>query len=179
MSGRNLHMHETYMKLALEEAKIALDNGEFPVGCVITDNEGVISSGRRRNSRENNEMDHAEIIALREIYRRFPEKLSGDVVIYSTMEPCLMCFSTLILNNIKTIVFAYEDVMGGGTSLPLPQLKPLYASMELQIIPNVLRSESIRLFRKFFAENENGYWRNSLLAEYTMSQNIDSLNEKE
>lgn len=173
-------MHEKYMKLALDEARIALNSGEFPVGCVITDGEGLICSGRRQNSRQNNEMDHAEILALREIYHSCPEKLSGgDLVLYSTMEPCLMCFSTLILNNVTTIVYAYEDIMGGGTGLPLLQLKPLYASMNIKIIPNVLREESIRLFREFFAEDENGYWRNSLLAEYTLSRNGDHPNQKE
>jgi tRNA(adenine34) deaminase len=163
-------MHEKYMKPALAEARLALQNGEFPVGCVITDQDGVICRGRRKNSNENNEIDHAEMVALRRLYRKYPEKITGKLTIYATMEPCLMCFSSLILNNIRTIVFAYEDVMGGGTDLPLLQLKPLYASMDIRIIPHVLRSESIELFREFFADDNNGYWRDSQLAEYTLSQ---------
>jgi len=163
-------MHEEFMKLALDEARVALRCGDFPVGCVITDGVRVICSGRRKNSREDNELDHAEVVALREMYRLPPEKRSGELVIYSTMEPCLMCFTTLILNNIKTIVYAYEDVMGGGTNLSLTGLKPLYASMEITVIPYILRQESVQLFRDFFADDDNGYWQDSLLAQYTLRQ---------
>ncbi len=163
-------MHEEYMKMALAEAEQALRAGDFPVGCVITDETGLLSRGRRINSSSGNELDHAEIVALRKLYAEYPQRDWGDLAIYSTMEPCLMCFSTLILNNVHTIVYAYEDAMGGGTSLPLAGLKPLYSSKKMVIVADVLRRESLALFKRFFQEDTYGYWRNSLLAEYTLRQ---------
>jgi tRNA(adenine34) deaminase len=161
-------MHEKYMKIALEEANMALRAGDFPVGCVITDSRGVICAGRRKNSVVNgNELDHAEIVALRRLYRHHQHRVAPDLVVYSTMEPCLMCYSALILNNIRTIVYAYEDVMGGGTKLPLDKLTPLYSSMKINVIADVLRSESIVLFKEFFKDPANFYWQDSLLARYT------------
>ncbi len=168
-------MHEKYMRIALEEAKQALKAGDFPVGCVIADSNGVICTAKRENSGEDgNELDHAEIVALGKLHSSHYNKLSSDLVVYSTMEPCLMCFSTLILNNIRTIVYAYEDIMGGGTNLPLHTLNPLYSSMKIKVIPDVLRLESILLFKEFFLDTSNGYWQDSLLSQYTLEQNSDS-----
>jgi len=158
------------MKMALAEAQQALAAGDFPVGCVIADESGPLARGRRINSRSGNELDHAEIMALRRLHDDSSRKRRGELTIYSTMEPCLMCFSTLILNNVHTIVYAYEDAMGGGTSLPLAGLSPLYASKKVVIVKDVLRRESLALFKRFFREDTNGYWRDSLLAEYTLKQ---------
>jgi tRNA(adenine34) deaminase len=166
-----LQRHEHFMRLALTEAEHALNSGEFPVGCVIAGPDGVVAAGRRRNSvGRPNEMDHAEIVALRALLACGLEVDPGGLTVYSTMEPCLMCFSTLILNGIRTIVYAYEDVMGGGTNVPLATMHPLYAAMEIAVIPNVLRRESLDLFVTFFSRPENKYWQDSLLAEYTLTQ---------
>ncbi len=163
--------HEKYMRLALAEAEFALENGDFPVGCVIVDNQGVVATGRREHSCEQaNELDHAEIVAIRKVVDARQLQENNDLIIYSTMEPCLMCYSTLILNNIRTIVYAYEDVMGGGTNLPLDSLPPLYSSMEVTVISHVLREESLTLFQRFFMNPDNPYWRDSLLSRYTLGQ---------
>ncbi len=81
-----------------------------------------------------------------------------------------MCFSTMILSGIRNFVYGYEDVMGGGTNLPLYRLRPLYADMEVSIVSHILRTESLEMFRAFFANPENQYWKKSLLANYTLSQ---------
>ena len=163
--------HEYFMLLALAEARRALDAGEFPVGCVIANGDRVVATGRRINSTgTSNEMDHAEITALRALLAGGSEPDFGRLTVYSTMEPCLMCFSTLILNGIRTIVYAYEDVMGGGTNVPLRQLNPLYAAMEITVIPNVLRQQSLEYFAAFFSSPDNLYWHDSLLAGYTLAQ---------
>jgi tRNA(adenine34) deaminase len=163
--------HEYFMLLALAEAERALDAGEFPVGCVIADPDRVVATGRRINSVGiPNEMDHAEIIALRALPVGISERDRGRLTAYSTMEPCLMCFSTLILNGIHTIVYAYEDVMGGGTNVPLRDMNPLYAAMEITVIPDVLRQKSLDFFVTFFSSPNNLYWCDSLLARYTLAQ---------
>lgn len=167
-------MHEKYMAIALGEAKKALSAGDFPVGCVITDANGVICKAKRENSGvQGNELDHAEIVALRKLYLAHRHRIAPGLIIYSTMEPCLMCFSTLILNNITTIVYAYEDVMGGGTNVELQALNPLYASMKVDIISHISRVDSLLLFKKFFGKNQNKYLHESLLARYTLEQKLE------
>jgi tRNA(adenine34) deaminase len=81
-----------------------------------------------------------------------------------------MCYVTLLLNGIRTIVYAYEDIMGGGTNLDLNKLTPLYREMSVAITPHILRRESLELFRIFFADQDNTYWQDSPLARYTLEQ---------
>ena len=164
--------HERFMGLALVEAEAALARGEFPVGCVLVHKGVLLASGQRTHSSGRvNEMDHAEMLALRSFLDAELDIAPGEVILYATMEPCLMCFSTLILNGIRKIVYGYEDVMGGGTNLPLTALSPLYAAMEIQLVPSVLRQESLALFQQFFRNPDNPYWKGSLLANYTLKQN--------
>ncbi len=164
--------HETFMREALLEAREALTAGEFPVGCVMVHEDEIVSRGRRINSRapDDNEMDHAEILALRKLFVQYPQIERSNIVVYSTMEPCLMCYATLLLNGIRTIVYAYEDVMGGGTSLDLKKITPLYREMSVAVTPHILRRESLELFKIFFADPDNTYWQDSPLARYTLQQ---------
>jgi tRNA(adenine34) deaminase len=164
--------HDIYMREALLEAREALIAGEFPVGCVMVYEEEIISRGRRINSKapNDNEMDHAEIMALRKLFAQHPEIDRSQIAVYSTMEPCLMCYITLLLNGIRKIFYAYEDIMGGGTSLNLKELTPLYQEMSVSVTQHILRRESLELFKTFFADQDNTYWQDSQLARYTLNQ---------
>ena len=160
------------MRLALTEAREAFAAGEFPVGCVLVADGAVVARGQRTNSldKNTNELDHGEIVALRSVITEHPGTDLSTVTVYSTMEPCLMCYAALLLNGIRTIVYAYEDAMGGGTNLSLHTLNPLYRDMKVTILPHILRNESLMLFKEFFSNPENIYWKDSLLAEYTLKQ---------
>ncbi len=163
--------HERFMRLAIEEAREALGRDEFPVGCVIVLDGSVVASGAREHSGGRvNELDHAEILALRSLFDRAPATDLRRVTVYSTMEPCLMCFSTMLVNAVGRVVYGYEDVMGGGTGLPLQTLAPLYAASEIEIIGPVLRGECLALFQEFFRNAENDYLHDTLLARYTLEQ---------
>ncbi|MGW8160879.1 MAG: nucleoside deaminase [Desulfobulbales bacterium] len=162
--------HEGYMRLALTEAAAALQKGEFPVGCVLVDDKRVMARAGRQNSSGEyaNELDHAEVLALRQLLRDFPGTDCSSITAYTTMEPCLMCFATLLLSGIRRFVWAYEDVMGGGTALQLHTLPGLYNAMQVELTPHVLRGESLDLFQDFFRRYD--YWSNSFLARYTLEQ---------
>ena len=164
--------HEIFMQQAIAEAGNALAAGEFPVGCVMVLEGRVVSTGRRINSRApgENELDHAEIMALRKLFAHHPEIDRTKIIVYSSMEPCLMCYVTLLLNGIRTFVYAYEDIMGGGTSLDLQSLNPLYRDMAADVTGRVLRRQSLKLFKAFFADQDNTYWQDSPLAHYTLAQ---------
>lgn len=168
-------VHEDFMQQALAEASKALADGEFPVGCVMVYEGRIVSRGRRMNSRapNENELDHAEIVALRKLFAQRPEIDRAKIIVYSSMEPCLMCYVTLLLNGIRTFVYAYEDIMGGGTSLDLQSLNPLYRNMNVAVTGKILRRQSLELFKAFFAGQDNTYWQDSPLARYTLAQIAD------
>jgi tRNA(adenine34) deaminase len=160
-----------FMEKALERARIALDAGEFPVGAVLVHGDRVLAHGRRAGTTGGrpNEVEHAEIGALRSLADLPEAPEPGKMTMYCTMEPCLMCYAALILTGIGRIVYAYEDAMGGGTGCDLTSAGPLYAPRRPEIVPYVLRRKSLALFKAFFEASQNTYWRDSLLADYTLN----------
>lgn len=163
--------HFFFMGEALQMAGEALVADEFPVGCVIVSDGRIISTGRRQNSSgEYCEIDHAEIVALRNLAIDDRPYAMDELTVYSTMEPCLMCFSTLLVSGIRKFVYGYEDAMGGGTNLPLNSLSPLYREMHVSVIGGVRRSECLQQFKTFFSSDTNLYLKDSYLARYTLEQ---------
>jgi tRNA(adenine34) deaminase len=167
-----MNMDERFMEMALTQAKKALSAGDFPVGCVIADGRVALAHGFRSGSvgPHPNELDHAEIMAIRKFFEKGKSSGATEISIYCTMEPCLMCFAAIILAGIDRIIYAYEDVMGGGTGCRLDVLPKLYQESRIAIVSHVMRKESLALFKLFFSNPENAYWKDSLLSQYTLAQ---------
>jgi tRNA(adenine34) deaminase len=161
-----------FMGEALKEARKALARREFPVGCVLVYRERVVVRGRRKGTVDGgrNELDHAEMVALRRLARVKPETEAAAITAYCTMEPCLMCFGALMLHGIGKVVYAYEDAMGGGTACRRARLNPLYRDCRTVVRGGLRRPESLALFKAFFSDPTNRYWCASPLAQYTLNQ---------
>ena len=175
--NKNADSDDVFMLSALAQAAAALEQGEFPVGCVIVQENRIISRGARNGTIPEpgrraiiSEVDHAEIRALRQLescpYPVMPEKCT----LYCTLEPCLMCFGAIILTGIPRIVYAFEDPMGGGTVCDLASLPLLYKNCRVQVKTGVCRRKSLDLFYNFFNKKGNQYWKNSLLEQYVRDQ---------
>ena len=164
--------YEHFMGEALKEAQKAFGRGEFPVGCVMVHGGRVIARGSRKGTCDGgrNELDHAEMVALRRLAARKEQPEPHGISVFSTMEPCLMCFGALMLHDIGEIVFAYEDPMGGSTACDQSRLSPLYRESSMRVRSGVCRRDSLKLFKAFFADPRNSYWRGSHLAQYTLRQ---------
>jgi len=164
--------HEIFMQKALVLAREASDRDEFPVGAILVYDGLVIAQGIRTGTRQTvpSELAHAEMIALRRLEETSQPIDRGEVTLYATLEPCLMCFGALLIGGIGTIVYAYEDAMGGGTACDRSKLPELYKNSGVRIIPHVLRQESLGLFKDYFSRPHIDYWQDSLLAEYTLAQ---------
>ena len=161
-----------FMRSALIEAEHALERGDFPVGCVVTNDAEILVKASRANSRPGvrNELDHAEMLALRRLIRRDQQINKSDICFFTTLEPCLMCYSALIVNGIKTIVYAYEDAFGGGTTVDLKPLRPFYKGLNIKVVPGILREKSLKLFKDFFSNTHNEYLRESPLARQVLRE---------
>jgi tRNA(adenine34) deaminase len=164
--------YEYFMQKALSQARNALSAGEFPVGCVVVREDRILTTGARKGTAGNipNEIDHAEMIALKRLADLEINRDNKKIILFTTLEPCLMCLGALILSGISEIVYAYEDIMGGGLSCDLKNLMPLYKNSRISVVSNILRKESLELFQAFFNNSENSYWQGSLLADYTLRQ---------
>ncbi|MFH1887288.1 MAG: nucleoside deaminase [Pseudomonadota bacterium] len=165
--------HSRFMDLALDRAREALEAGEFPVACLLVDDAGrLLATGARERTAQGpaGELWHAEMTALARLEEFWSREAPGSITAYCTMEPCLMCLGALIIHGITRVVYALEDVMGGGTSVDLASLPPLYRDSGLSVTGGVKRERSLALFQAFFRRPDNAYWKDSLLARHILDQ---------
>jgi tRNA(adenine34) deaminase len=169
--GRSMD-YEFFMAEALEEAKQALAMGEFPVGCVAVYRGKILATGSRRGSApgHRNELDHAEMLTLRRLIHMKGTIERAKVTFFTTLEPCLMCYLALIVNGVRHIVYAYEDVFGGGTGLDLTGLRPFYQQIKVKTASGILRQESLDLFKRFFSDPRNDYLSDTILAKHALGE---------
>ena len=141
-----------YMELALEEARLAYQEDEVPIGAVIVRNGEVLARDHNRKERDQNAMHHAEVMVIQEAVRKLGTWHLEDCDLYVTLEPCLMCTGALINSRIRRIVFAARDPKGGAilSSLLLSEVRNLNHHPE--IVEGICKDESSRLLKDYFKE---------------------------
>src|SRR5258705_6098701 len=138
---------EYYILQALKEAKKAYEDGEVPVGTVITMNNKVIARGHNQVERLNDPTAHGEIIALTSAFNFLGSKYLQNAAIYITIEPCLMCAGALYWSKITKIVWGADDEKNGhkhitGTNWPFHP--------KTEVVKGVLKEECAELIKNFF-----------------------------
>src|SRR5258708_37229472 len=108
------------MLQALKEAKKAFDEGEVPVGAIITMKEKIIARGHNQVERLNDPTAHAEIIALTSAFNFLSSKYLPEATIYMTVEPCLMCAGALFWSKIARVVYGTDDEKNGYKKYVIP-----------------------------------------------------------
>lgn len=144
---------EQYMKMALELARQAADEGEVPVGCIVVENSTGNILGRGRNLRESskNPLTHAEIIAINEASKKRGAWRLIDCTLYVTLEPCPMCTGAVINSRIDRVVFGAYDMKAGscGSVTDLPSLP---FNHKPEIIGGILEEECAGILSEFFKQ---------------------------
>ncbi len=105
---------QTYISLCLEEAKIAYEKGEVPVGCVVVKDKKVIAKAHNRVEELRDPTAHAEMLALKEASSKLGEKYLYGCRIYVSLEPCLMCTYSMVLRRVEKVIFLAQDEKHGG-----------------------------------------------------------------
>lgn len=98
-------MDEKYIKLALKEAYKAKKNNEIPVGCIIVKNNKIIAKSHNKVEKRKDATCHAEILAIKKASKKIKNWRLNDCVLYTTLEPCMMCFGAIVQSRIKKIVY--------------------------------------------------------------------------
>lgn len=101
-------MHE-----ALALAREAADEGEVPVGCIVTDGEHIVGRGRNRRETCKSALAHAELEAIAEACRTLGGWRLWRCTLYVTLEPCPMCAGAIINSRIRRVVYGAADTKAG------------------------------------------------------------------
>ena len=102
-------MEKKYIDIALDEAKIAYELNEVPVGAVIVKNKEVISKAHNLKRTTNNIMNHAEIISIIEASKYLGDWRLNECEMYVTLEPCPMCAGAIAQSRIKKIYIGTQS----------------------------------------------------------------------
>ncbi len=100
--------HARFMREALAEAEIALQRGDRPIGAVVVHNGPIIARAGNDTSTERSNLAHGEMRAL-EACAAHLQKHARECIIYSRVEPCVMCLGAIVMANIRSIVFGMPD----------------------------------------------------------------------
>ncbi len=144
--------HEEYMRIALEEAQLAKQENEVPIGACIV-KEGVVIS-RAHNLRETNQnaVAHAEILVIEKACQSLNSWRLEGCVLYVTLEPCAMCGGASILSRLDGVVYGAEDPKGGslGSLFDLSLVKGF--NHQPWIKSGILKDECSKILKDFFKE---------------------------
>jgi tRNA(adenine34) deaminase len=150
---------EYFMLQALKEAKKAYEEGEVPIGAVITVKDRIIARGHNQVERLKDPTAHAEIIALTSAFNFLGSKYLSEAAIYITIEPCLMCAGALYWSKLQKVVYGAPDEKNGYQKYitPFPSLEQLGIAPrpfhpKTIVITGVLQEECTILMKEFFRE---------------------------
>jgi tRNA(adenine34) deaminase len=145
----NIFTDEYFMKKALQEAEIAFEKGEIPVGAIIVIDNKVIARSHNLTEMLNDVTAHAEMQSITAAANFIGGKYLKNCTLYVTLEPCQMCAGALYWSQISKIVFGANDDQRGYQKLGT-QLHP-----KTSVISGVLAEEAANLMRRLFAEKRN------------------------
>ena len=125
--------HESFMRLALEQARLAADAGEVPIGAV-------------------DPTAHAEVIALRETARTLGNYRLTGVDLYVTLEPCLMCVGALVHARIRTLTYGAAEPKTGALVSTARALETPGLNHRFDVAGGVREETARELIQQFFRE---------------------------
>jgi tRNA(adenine34) deaminase len=143
------------MRLALALAREAEAAGEVPVGAVIVMDGEVIGQGRNSPIERSDPTAHAEILALREAGAAAGNYRLEGAILYTTLEPCVMCAGALVAARIEKVVFGARDLRFGGVRSKFRVADSDVLNHRLAIEEGVLGAECAELMLRFFAERRS------------------------
>ncbi len=141
---------EHYMKQALEQAKLAFEEGEVPVGAVVVANKKIIARAHNQVERLNDPTAHAEVLAITAANNALGSKYLEDCTLYVTLEPCAMCAGASFWSQVSRIVFGAYDAKRGYQQFDKSILHP-----KTEVVSGIMAEESQKLLNDFFRELRN------------------------
>ncbi len=151
MSNSENQQDEQWMRLALEQARMAEAVGEVPVGAVLVRDGELIGAGHNRVITDSDPSAHAEVMALRDAGKRQNNYRLPGSTLYVTLEPCLMCAGVLVHARVEKLVFSTNDPKTGVIATVDHAFDRSYHNHQVTVMSGVLAEESAQLLRDFFA----------------------------
>ena len=141
---------QQHMQIAIEQARIAEENGDVPIGAIIVHNNQIIGKAYNQREQLQDPTAHAEIIALTQAAAFLESWRLIDCTIYVTLEPCCMCAGALVLARIERLVYGCDDPKTGAVKSLYNILQDERLNHKVEVTSGVLTDECSELLQNFF-----------------------------
>lgn len=144
--------HDRWMRVALQLARQAFEEGEVPIGAVVVHNNQIIGEGYNQRETLNDPTAHAEMIAITQAAQSLDSWRLLDCTIYVTLEPCPMCAGAIVLARIPTVIYGTTDLKGGACHTLYQITEDSRLNHQATVLGGVLQPECRAILQEFFAE---------------------------
>ena len=145
-------MANRFMEIALEEARLAADRGEVPIGAVIALDGAIIATAGNRTREDRDPTAHAEILAIRSAAVSIGNERLGGADLYVTLEPCTMCAAAMSFARLRRVYYGAEDPKGGAVDNGVRFFRQPTCHHAPEVYSGIGESEAASLLRSFFAD---------------------------
>ena len=140
------------MRLALEEARVAGEAGDVPIGAVVARGDDVVARAGNARERDRDPTAHAEVLALRQAAAAVGSWHLEGCTLFVTLEPCAMCSGALVLSRVDRLVFGAADPKAGFAGSLGDLVRDPRLNHAVEVTSGVLEEECGAVLRSFFAE---------------------------
>jgi len=144
--------HEQYMRIAIDQAKIAEENGDVPIGAVIVYKDQIIGKAYNQREQLQDPTAHAEIIALTQAAAALENWHLNGCTMYVTLEPCPMCAGALVLARIDRLVYGCDDPKTGACGTLYNIVEDERLNHRLKVTAGILKNECRAQLQSFFEQ---------------------------
>ena len=145
-------MHEHFMQIALEEAQLALQEDEVPVGAAIVHAGRVIARAHNQRERLRDPTAHAEMIAITQAAESLCSWRLDGCTLYVTLEPCPMCAGAIVQARVPTVVYGAADPKAGAVDSLYRMLSDPRLNHRVETISGVLATPCGEILSRFFQQ---------------------------
>jgi tRNA(adenine34) deaminase len=145
-----MNLDEKWMKIAINEASLAMQKNEIPVGAVLVKNNKLIAQSHNQPIQNNDPTAHAEIEVLRKAGAKLLNYRLPKTTLYVTLEPCSMCLGAMVHARIERVVFGASDLKNGICGSYTELASESFFNHKIEISRGVLERECKEIIQKFF-----------------------------
>jgi tRNA(adenine34) deaminase len=143
-------LHETLMEAALEQARLARDAGEVPIGAVVAMETAIVGWGFNQPISSGDPTAHAEVVAIRDAAKRVGNYRLTGAILCVTIEPCLMCVGALVHARVGTLVFGAAEPRTGAIESTVRGGELPGHNHRFEVVGSVREAECRALMQEFF-----------------------------
>lgn len=138
------------MREALDEARLAFDEDEVPIGAVAVVDDKIVARSHNVRERTSDPLGHAEILLLQQLIGKHESWRLDQVSVYVTCEPCLMCAGALIQARIPRLIYGCNDLKAGACGSLYSVTEDSRLNHRIETVSGILQNECSQILSDFF-----------------------------